>query len=167
MKYVIQTHKQKSYGFKCVNCKQSIPEASIEIGTKHRDHCPFCLYSLHIDQDKPGDRLSLCKSKMKPIGLTFKNNSWELMIVYECLGCGELSKNRCAGDDAHFALVDIFRSSLLLMSSKLWKTVYLMKLQSVQIEIATNEQSEDVLNGIYGVGYIPPEIRNEFGISVV
>lgn len=162
-----QTHKQQSYGFTCVKCKQTIPMATIEIGTEHRDHCPFCLYSLHVDHEKPGDRLSSCKSKMKPIGLTFKNNSWELMIVYECLGCGSIVKNRCAGDDAHIALVDVYKTSLLLMTSEQWNNTYTKRLQQTHIKMASMEECKQVLNGIYGVGYIPNEILKEFDISVV
>ena len=167
MKDKTQTHKQQSYGFTCVKCRQPVPEAHIEIGTDHRDHCPFCLYSRHVDQDKPGDRKSTCKSKMKPIGLTFKNNSWELMIVYECLGCGKIIKNRCAGDDAPFALIDVFRLSLKLLQSDMRTKVYINKLKQEHIEIASRENTDKILNGIYGVGYVPNEIHNEFGISVV
>lgn len=167
MRTKIQSHKQQSLGFKCTQCKQIIPMATIEIGTEHRDHCPFCLYSLHVDEEKPGDRLSPCKSKMKPIGLTFKNNSWELMIVYECLGCGNVVKNRCAGDDMHVVLVDVYRTSLLLMTSQQWKNTYAKRLQQAHIEMASKEECRQVLNGIYGVGYIPNEISSEFGISMV
>lgn len=167
MKHKIQTHKQRSYGFKCVHCKHIIPMASIEIGTDHRDHCPFCLYSLHVDLEKPGDRNSTCCSKMKPIGLTFKNNSSELMIVYECLGCGKLCKNRCAGDDAPYALVDVYRKSLLRMGSESEKNIYLKKLSHAHIELALIEQKNTILNGIYGVEYVPAEILSEFNNSVI
>ena len=167
MRTKVQTHKTKSFGFKCASCKQIIPMATIEIGTDHRDHCPFCLYSLHVDQEKPGDRKSTCKSKMKPIGITFKNNSWELMIVYECLGCGVIVKNRCTGDDIPSTLIDIFKTSLINMDTKTWNTVYSNRLHQVQIKMASKEDSEKVLSGIYGVGYVPNKILKEFNISMV
>jgi len=167
MRKKIQTHKQQSFGFKCAQCKQIIPMATTSIGTDHRDHCPFCLYSLHVDKEKPGDRQSSCKSKMKPIGITFKNNSWELMIIYECLGCSKIIKNRCAGDDAPFALIDVFRSSLTLLQSDKWTNIYINKLKQAHIEIASRENTVKVLSGIYGVGYVPKDILNEFNNYVV
>lgn len=39
-----------------------------------RNHCPFCLYSLHLDADFPGDRASDCHGLMRPVGIDFKKN---------------------------------------------------------------------------------------------
>ena len=33
-----------------------------------RDHCPFCLFSKHVDIN-PGDRRNLCKGLLQPIGI--------------------------------------------------------------------------------------------------
>lgn len=67
-------------------------------GTKNRNHCPFCLYSLHVDI-KTGDRVAQCKGLMKPIAKTLKKDGEEV-IVHKCLKCGQLRKNRIAGDDS-------------------------------------------------------------------
>jgi len=28
-------------------------------GGRHRNHCPFCLHSRHVDDARPGDRVAL------------------------------------------------------------------------------------------------------------
>jgi len=91
----------------CINCGKNFSEGKF-IGTSHRNHCPHCLYSMHMDAVKPGDRKSNCHSSMKPIALTFKNvgldkygrkKQGEIMIVHRCDKCGKISLNRIAGDD--------------------------------------------------------------------
>src|SRR5262245_24885788 len=58
--------RQGQESFKCVNCRAFIgPTVS---GGKHRNHCPLCLYSRHVDDKRPGDRASICGAKMAPIG---------------------------------------------------------------------------------------------------
>jgi len=37
-------------------------------GTRHRNHCPYCLWSVHLDKT-PGDRASLCRGGMEPIAI--------------------------------------------------------------------------------------------------
>ena len=50
--------------FTCRNCgRMVVPEGA---GSNHRNHCPNCLYSLHVDIE-PGDRESDCGGHMKPI----------------------------------------------------------------------------------------------------
>jgi RNase P subunit RPR2 len=81
--------------FICKNCGEKV---SFEApGTKHRNHCPFCLYSQHLDV-KVGDRKSKCKGMMKPIGVVRRDDG-ERMVVHQCQGCGFIHKNRIAGDD--------------------------------------------------------------------
>lgn len=83
--------------FKCLKCGFSVEENNL-MGSKNRNHCPFCLYSLHVDLSIPGDRKSNCFGLMKPTAIAFKKDG-EIMLVHECLKCGSLSKNRIAGDD--------------------------------------------------------------------
>lgn len=108
--------------FNCGNCKMQI-WVSEYMGTKHRNHCPFCLFSKHVDQNKPGDRKSNCKSRMKPIGLTYKNEATnkykpsdggEIMLIHLCTNndCEKISINRIAGDDSAYALKEVFLKSL-------------------------------------------------------
>ena len=57
--------------FRCVNCRLDVP--SDAPGTQHRNHCPACLWSRHVD-DRPGDRAMLdeCGSGMEPIAITVR-----------------------------------------------------------------------------------------------
>ncbi|OGO26024.1 MAG: hypothetical protein A2136_02365, partial [Chloroflexi bacterium RBG_16_54_11] len=108
------------HGFRCRYCQafvHTIPELS---GVQNRNHCPYCLWSRHLDLWAAGDRLSACKAGMQPIGLTVKpgRNKYashlagELMLVHLCLECNHVSINRIAADDAPDALM-----RLLLVSS--------------------------------------------------
>lgn len=82
--------------FECQNCGTSV---SINApGTKNRNHCPVCLFSLHIDE-VIGDRKSKCRGLMKPIGKILKKDGEEVLI-HKCLKCGFERKNRVAGDDS-------------------------------------------------------------------
>ena len=62
----------------------------------YRNHCPFCLYSMHVDL-MPGDRRSECGGMMEPVGLERKSGKG-FQVVHKCLRCGQLSVNRCAVD---------------------------------------------------------------------
>lgn len=61
-----------------------------------RDHCPRCLYSLHLDVN-PGDRASGCGGSLAPIGLEQHKKGFQ--IVYRCAKCGEEKRNIAAADD--------------------------------------------------------------------
>jgi hypothetical protein len=82
--------------FKCRNCRRFIgPPPS---GGHHRNHCPFCLFSLHVDVSR-GDRQSACGSRMAPIGYFQRPTNGEYMLVHRCLGCEFERFNRIAADD--------------------------------------------------------------------
>ncbi len=83
-------------GFKCGNCGKMV--TPLEWGGRNRNHCPFCLYSLHVDLDTPGDRLSHCLGLMKPVAIESRRTG-EYVLVHKCIKCGKVSKNRIAGDD--------------------------------------------------------------------
>ncbi|MBN2676585.1 MAG: RNHCP domain-containing protein [Anaerolineaceae bacterium] len=104
--------------FRCCHCKAWVESNPDLAGVKHRNHCPLCLFSRHLDENKAGDRRSGCHAAMRPIGLTCKpsHNKYgsadgELMLVHRCLGCGKLSINRIAADDNAEALLIIFNDS--------------------------------------------------------
>ena len=96
--------------FQCANCHKEVNLT--ESGTKHRNHCPYCLWSKHVDE-KIGDRRSRCHGAMRPVGLSQKKDG-ELMIVHECTKCLKVSTNRIAGDDLPEKLIDIFDHSDLI-----------------------------------------------------
>lgn len=90
----------ESDDFICVHC--GMPVCGLAWGTKHRNHCPHCLHSRHVDM-RPGDRACLCKGEMQPIALWQKADG-ELMILHRCQTCGMIKANRAAGDDNLLAL---------------------------------------------------------------
>jgi hypothetical protein len=84
-------------GFKCGHCKQFI--GSLPSGGHHRNHCPACLYSRHVDGQRSGDRASACGDLMEPIGAFVRPKNGEHVLVHRCLGCGFERFNRIAADD--------------------------------------------------------------------
>lgn len=89
--------------FLCANCGKMItPEGA---GTHHRNHCPYCLASIHLDE-APGDRKSKCKGIMEPIAVWVKDKG-EWAIIHRCKDCGKLSTNRIAADDNPVALMSL------------------------------------------------------------
>ncbi len=79
-------------GFICLNCGEKIDK----LGYTSRDHCPKCLFSLHVDIN-PGDRLNPCKGLLEPIGIEKFKDTYK--IIYKCRKCGEMHKNIIANDD--------------------------------------------------------------------
>ncbi|MFE6055809.1 RNHCP domain-containing protein [Kitasatospora sp. NPDC056446] len=88
--------------FRCVDCRLDVPLDAP--GTAHRNHCPNCLASLHVDRRIPGDRASDCRGRMTALSMSVRPDG-EWMIIHQCVSCGELSANRIAGDDNALALV--------------------------------------------------------------
>ncbi len=87
--------------FRCVHCRLDVP--AVAPGTAHRNHCPNCLWSRHVD-DVPGDRASDCHASMEPIAITVRGDG-EWILIHRCAGCGVLHANRTAGDDNPLLLV--------------------------------------------------------------
>ncbi|MGH2479977.1 MAG: RNHCP domain-containing protein [Ktedonobacteraceae bacterium] len=82
--------------FKCRRCRRFI--GPVPSGGHQRNHCPYCLFSRHVDGQTPGDRMSICGSSMEPIG-SFQRAGGEHVLVHRCLGCGFERFNRIAADD--------------------------------------------------------------------
>lgn len=98
------SRRPETESFRCRHCHMMVgPTVS---GGRHRNHCPFCLYSRHVDGAKPGDRSSDCRSKMEPIGICVRG-SGEQAIVHRCLGCGFERYNRVAADDNPALLAEL------------------------------------------------------------
>jgi hypothetical protein len=89
--------------FTCIHCGRTIDAASC--GTRHRNHCPVCLWSRHVDEE-PGDRACTCRAPMAPIGVEVRRDG-EWAIIHRCSGCGALRTNRIAGDDLELALLQL------------------------------------------------------------
>jgi hypothetical protein len=115
-------NRLSSFGdFKCAYCGVVVCAEHLLSGVNNRNHCPYCLWSRHLDLYAAGDRLSACKGSMRPVGLTMKHSrnkyaagGGELMLVHECIECGCLSINRIAADDDARNLFDVFSASSAL-----------------------------------------------------
>jgi RNHCP domain len=81
-------------------------------GTAHRNHCPHCLWSRHLD-DSPGDRAADCGASMEPIAVSVRGGG-EWVLVHRCTACEELHLNRTAGDDNPLALLRVATRPLAL-----------------------------------------------------
>lgn len=89
--------------FTCRVCGKEVkPDGA---ASEHRNHCPNCLSSLHVD-DEPGDRASECGGVMDPISVWVKKNG-EWCLIHRCRDCGELSSNRVLADDNPIKLMNI------------------------------------------------------------
>lgn len=91
-----QWPRSKEETFRCGHCKVLV--GPVPSGGRHRNHCPSCLYSRHVDADRPGDRASPCGSSMAPIAVFTRANG-EYVLVHRCLSCGFERYNRIAADD--------------------------------------------------------------------
>ncbi|MFE0425801.1 RNHCP domain-containing protein [Streptomyces sp. NPDC058953] len=88
--------------FRCAGCRLDV---SVDApGTAHRNHCPQCLASLHLDARIPGDRASRCRGRMTAIGLAVRPDG-EWLVIHRCLSCDGVSANRIAGDDNPLPLI--------------------------------------------------------------
>jgi hypothetical protein len=108
-------------GFICKHCGGYVSTDYAASGVRNRNHCPYCLWSRHVDLYAAGDRLAACKAPMRPLGLSLKAtrnryvpDSGELMLIHLCADCGSLSLNRIAADDVPEALFAVFAASLSL-----------------------------------------------------
>ena len=53
-------------------------------GSDHRNHCPNCLSSLHVDEE-PGDRASDCGGIMEPVAVWVrKGGEWAMEMSIPC-----------------------------------------------------------------------------------
>jgi hypothetical protein len=94
--------------FICRRCGRSVsPDA---YGTRHRNHCSWCLWSVHVDET-PGDRASVCGGLLEPIAVWVKRDG-EWAIVHRCGMCSQLKTNRIAGDDNPWTLIALAARAL-------------------------------------------------------
>ncbi|MBE6144672.1 MAG: RNHCP domain-containing protein [Firmicutes bacterium] len=86
--------------FICENCGKEVDTLKYTA----RDHCPYCLYSKHVDIN-PGDRLNSCLGLLKPISIEKFKNTYK--IIYKCTKCNELHKNIIANDDNMNLIIEL------------------------------------------------------------
>ena len=89
--------------FVCAFCGKTVsPEGA---GTRHRNHCPHCLSSLHLDEI-PGDPSVRCGGIMEPVAVWVRKDG-EWALIHRCRTCGTLRSNRTAADDNSALLLSI------------------------------------------------------------
>lgn len=92
--------KMKDEKFTCINCKEKVEP----LGYTARDHCPKCLYSIHVDIN-PGDRKNPCKGLLIPIAIEKFKKTYK--IIYKCQKCKKIHKNIIASDDNMETIIKI------------------------------------------------------------
>lgn len=101
--------RNENQPFRCGKCRMFVGQTVS--GGKHRNHCPFCLASRHVDLRRPGDRESPCRAVMPAIGVAFRADG-EQMLVHRCNGCGIERQNRIAADDDPVAVMRLMPVAL-------------------------------------------------------
>lgn len=111
--------------FTCRVCGRLVTSGGA--GSGHRNHCPNCLSSLHLD-DEPGDRAAECGGIMEPVAVWVRKTG-EWALIHRCKRCGQLSSNRIAADDNPMKLMSIAMKPLSLPPFPLERIEELTKLK--------------------------------------
>ena len=82
--------RKNDNGFVCAHCGRTVAP----LGYSSRNHCPFCLWSLHVDIH-PGDRANPCGGLLHPIRVE-PDARKGYIIVSRCEKCGEIRRCRAA-----------------------------------------------------------------------
>ena len=81
----------KDEEFICEQCNRLVSKLNYTA----RDHCPYCLYSKHVDIN-PGDRQNTCLGLLKPIDIEilekqYKNLIYAIFMFAKFNGVGDMS----------------------------------------------------------------------------
>ncbi|MEQ9455083.1 MAG: RNHCP domain-containing protein [Phycisphaeraceae bacterium] len=90
-------------GFTCIRCRMHV--SGDPRGSRHRNHCPLCLWSRHVDE-AIGDRQATCRAPMEPIAIHTRDDG-EWCLIHRCTACNTFRTNRIAGDDQELALLQL------------------------------------------------------------
>jgi hypothetical protein len=88
--------------FECLHCGAAVR------GTGYTNHCPNCLWSLHVDIN-PGDRANPCRALMEPIAIEVK--AGRHTVISECTCCGHRHRNKTSDGDSMAAILEVARKS--------------------------------------------------------
>jgi hypothetical protein len=159
----------RNVDFRCLHCGYLVSANPILSGVANRNHCPYCLWSRHLDLLAAGDRLSACKAPMRPLGLALKQTpkkysvpgAGELMLVHSCTDCSRVAINRIAADDDVETLLETFERSLSLNQRTR------SSLMESGIQLLTRTENALVRAGLLGWGSPaeswPEALRLEWG----
>ncbi len=137
-------------GFVCKHCGLYVSSLALVAGVQNRNHCPYCLWSRHLDLHKGGDRLSACKAEMSPVGLCLKRSrkkypgAGELMLIHRCTGCQAFSINRLAADDDVEVILAVFENDWLLSGADR------LALEAQGIAALSAQEVEEVRRQLFG-----------------
>ena len=91
--------------FICENCGNEVSKLNYTA----RDHCPFCLYSKHVDI-LPGDRANKFCGLLEPIDV--EKYKYTYKIIYKCQNCGQTHKNIMAKDDNLDEIINLMQNKI-------------------------------------------------------
>lgn len=97
---ILKKFTMRDESFICEHCNQKVEKLNVTA----RDHCPYCLYSKHVDIN-PGDRENPCKGLLEPVGIEKFKNTYK--IIYVCEKCHKEHKNIMAPDDDMEKIIEI------------------------------------------------------------
>jgi hypothetical protein len=86
--------------FACLHCGRLVH------GDGYTNHCPYCLWSRHVDEEHPGDRAAICGAAMEPIAAMTEGNG--MVVVQRCTGCGLVWRNKVSRADDREAVLALF-----------------------------------------------------------
>lgn len=87
--------------FVCLHCGKEVPP----LGYTSRNHCPFCLWSIHVDIN-PGDRANPCRGALRPTR-SEPDPKKGFVVIHRCERCGEIRRNKAAADDDRSLLIKL------------------------------------------------------------
>lgn len=90
--------------FVCIKCGKLVE------GNGYTNHCPECLYSIHIDKN-PGDRQEQCHGLMKPIDILTKGGDPKY-VVHQCTICKMTKRNSISKLDSSQAIIDVMQDKV-------------------------------------------------------
>lgn len=89
--------------FVCENCNKEVKPLIYSA----RDHCPYCLFSKHVDI-LPGDRKNICCGLLEPMKIEKFKNTYK--IIYKCQKCHLEHKNIMANDDDMNIIIELSKN---------------------------------------------------------
>ena len=78
MARIADIFRDKLKSFVCKVCGKTVVPTGA--GSDHRNHCPYCLSSQHMDNE-PGDRAAGCGGVMEPIAVWVRKNGEGLLFI--------------------------------------------------------------------------------------
>jgi hypothetical protein len=88
--------------FVCAKCATKVT------GDGYTNHCPKCLWSLHVDVN-PGDRAETCGGAMRPV--TVETKGGKRALLHRCETCGAERRCKVSSRDEPSAIYALARDA--------------------------------------------------------